>query len=40
MPRTVGAETEAIVRDFPCPEKCRYKSLDIIQRSVSIQTEA
>jgi hypothetical protein len=37
-----GVETEAveaIVRQFPCPIKCRYKYLDIIQRSVSIQTE-
>jgi hypothetical protein len=38
----VDVETEAvhviIHRTFPCPVKCRYKYLDIIHRSVSIQT--
>jgi len=41
---TVGVETEAIEaaarRRFPCPIKCRYKYFDILQRSVSIQTDA
>jgi hypothetical protein len=43
MPWRVDVETEAVdavVRRVPCPIKCRYKYLDIIQRSVSIQTEA
>jgi hypothetical protein len=39
----VNVETEAVQeivrRTFPCPVKCRYKYLDIIHRSVSIQTE-
>jgi hypothetical protein len=39
----VNVETEAVAaaarRQFPCPVKCRYKYLDIIHRSVSIQTE-
>jgi hypothetical protein len=38
----VDVETEAVHvivhRTFPCPVKCRYKYLDIIHRSVSIQT--
>jgi hypothetical protein len=38
----VNVETEAVHvivhRTFPCPVKCRYKYLDIIHRSVSIQT--
>lgn len=40
----VSVDTEAVEaiahRTFPCPVKCRYKYLDIIHRSVSIQTEA
>jgi len=44
VPLGVDVETEAVDsivrRPFPCPVKCRYKYLDIIQISVSIQTEA
>jgi hypothetical protein len=39
----VNVETEAVAaaarRQFPCPVKRRYKSLDIIHRSGSIQSE-
>jgi hypothetical protein len=38
----VSVETEAVhvrvLKTFPCPVKCRYKYMDIIHRSVSIQT--
>jgi hypothetical protein len=39
----VNVETEAVAaaarRQFPCLVKCRYKSLDIITKSGSIQTD-
>jgi hypothetical protein len=38
----VSVETEAVhvrvLKTFPCPVKCRYKFMNIIHRSVSIQT--